>query len=138
MIIHVHTLKEGLVDELQIEFDPHKLDLEFIDFHYVQPIRLEGAAERIRETITFRGTLSSEVEQICNRCLRPVATKLSAPFDFSYEAGTQETIDTTDDLRDILILCHPDRFLCRPSCRGICSHCGADLNQEACRCVLHE
>ena len=104
------------------------------DLHYLKSISLDGSAERIRHTVTFRGILSGRIEQICGRCLTSIECDLSVPFDLSYDVQEKEAIDTTDDLRDILMLVHPDRFLCRADCRGICSRCGLNLNQEQCQC----
>lgn len=134
MILDIHQIKEGVVEELKADYSAEDLDLEFVDFHYKKRIFLEGFAERILHTLTFRGTLSSEVEQICARCLESVTTHLSTPFVLTYNIGTQETIDTTDELRDALLLLHPDRFLCRSDCRGICPSCGINLNTASCKC----
>ena len=59
---------------------------------------------------------------------------VSTPFDLTYDVHGRETVDTTNDLRDLLILGHPDRFLCNTNCRGICPRCGANLNRETCHC----
>src|SRR3990167_525483 len=132
MILQIHQFKDGIPKQLHGDYDARKLDLEFVDFYYLKSIALAGSAELVKETITFRGTLTSEVEQVCNRCLDCLTSVLTAPFDLTYAADAQETIDTTDDLRDILILCHPDHFLCRSDCRGLCANCGANLNKESC------
>lgn len=46
-------------------------------------------------------------------------------------------IDISDDVRDALLLALPFKALCRPECRGWCSHCGVNLNEEKCRCGPH-
>ena len=38
--------------------------------------------------------------------------------------------DIEDLLRDTLVEALPLQPLCRPDCRGLCSQCGADLNEE--------
>ena len=134
MILKVGILKEGVLEQLETTYDPKALDLEFVDLHYLRRVALTGAVERVKQTVTFRGMLTSEIEQTCGRCLEHVHSIVSTPFDFSYDIHGRETIDTTDDLRDLLLLGHPDRFLCNANCRGICSRCGANLNRESCRC----
>ena len=134
MILKVANYKEGIPEQLETAYDPKELDLEFVDLHYVQKVELKGTAERIRQTVTFHGVLDSCVEQVCARCLDKIQNKVVAPFDLSYDIHGRETVDATDDLRDILILGHPERFLCRVECRGICGGCGANLNRETCRC----
>ncbi len=134
MILKVINYKEGVPEQLETAYDPKELDLDFVDLQYVQKVELKGTAERIRQTVTFQGNLSSCIEQVCARCLDKIQNKVSAPFDLSYDVTGRETVDTTDDLRDILILGHPERFLCRTDCKGICAGCGANLNRETCRC----
>ena len=134
MILKVGIFKEGVVEQLQTAYNPQELDLEFVDLHYLKKVDLEGSAERIRHTVTFRGILESQIEQVCARCLEKIQSPVRAPFELTYDAQGKETIDTTADLRDILLLEHPDRFLCKSGCRGICETCGINLNQESCSC----
>ena len=134
MILKVSTLKDGVPLELEAEYDPQKLDLDFVDWHYLSKVALCGCAERVLNTVTFRGSLTGRIEQVCARCLEPIPRNISMPFDLSYEVRHEEMVDTTGDLRDILLLDHPERFLCREDCKGICARCGTNLNRESCRC----
>ena len=134
MILKVANYKEGVPERLETAYDPKELDLEFVDLHYIQKVELKGIAERIRQTVTFQGSLNSRIEQVCARCLDKIQNQITAPFDLSYDIQGRETVDTTDDLRDILILGHPERFLCRADCKGICAECGANLNRQTCQC----
>lgn len=134
MILKIATLAEDVPKHLETTYDARELNLEFVDLHYLRKVLLEGIVERIHQTITFRGTLSSRIEQVCARCLEANESDELTPFDLSYNIKGRETIDTTDDLRDILILRHPDRFLCKSDCHGICAFCGANLNHETCQC----
>lgn len=134
VILKVNTLKEGILERQATTYDPRKLDLEFVDLHYLENVTLEGFSERIQQTVTFQGILTSRIEQICARCLEHIENNVSAPFSLSYAIEGRDAIDATNDLRDILILGHPDRFLCTANCRGICLHCGTNLNREVCRC----
>jgi len=134
MIIAVNQLNEGEPIPLASTYDSETLDLGFVDFRYLNPVTLTGAAERTGELVVVRGEMASEIEQICGRCLRGVRRAITTPFELSYEVGDHENIDTTGDLRDLLMLNHPDRFLCSENCRGICTKCGKNLNQDTCTC----
>src|SRR3989338_7961126 len=101
MILKVQNLKEGIVERYKASYDARELDLEFVDLHYLKKIVLEGLTERIKQTVTFRGTLTSQTEQVCSRCLEHVENEMTAPFDLSYEVLGLETVDTTNDLREI-------------------------------------
>lgn len=134
MILNIAIYKEGVPEHLEANYDPHELDLEFIDLHYIRKIALKGVAEKVRQTVSFHGIMTSRVEQVCARCLEKIEGEVTAPFDLSYDVHGKETVDITDDLRDILILGHPERFLCRSDCKGICPQCGTNLNHGTCHC----
>lgn len=134
MILKVRALKEGAPVDLAAVYDPKKLDLEFVDWHYLTDVALAGRVERVLNTVMFRGSLTGTVEQVCARCLESIPRTISLAFDLSYEVAHEEIVDTTGDLRDILLLDHPERFLCREDCKGICPNCGVNLNKELCRC----
>src|SRR3990167_6583017 len=136
MIIKIKDLKEKELTPLAATYDAQTLDLEFEDLHYRKKISLAGSAELTEQSLHFYGSLESEVEQLCNRCLKPVASDVQEPFDLTYEIRDKKMIDSTMDIREVLILTHPDQFLCTADCRGICLYCGANLNHESCRCKV--
>jgi uncharacterized protein len=37
-------------------------------------------------------------------------------------------------LREQVLLSLPVRTLCKPDCKGLCSHCGANRNLQPCSC----
>ena len=43
-------------------------------------------------------------------------------------------VDLAEPLREATALGLPLRTLCRDDCRGLCPHCGADLNDGPCGC----
>jgi uncharacterized metal-binding protein YceD (DUF177 family) len=134
MILRVNQILEGAPVECETAYNPKTLDLDYVDWHYLDKIDLQGRAERVFHTVRFHGRLEGNVEQICARCLERIERTFSIPFDLVYEIQQRDVIDTTGDLRDILLLEHPDQFLCQPNCRGICQQCGAGLNTMTCSC----
>jgi uncharacterized protein len=42
-----------------------------------------------------------------------------------------------DVLAEQVLLTIPMKVICRSDCRGLCPHCGANLNHEECRCESH-
>jgi len=42
-----------------------------------------------------------------------------------------------DVLAEQVILSLPMKVICRSDCRGLCPHCGTNLNSEECRCETH-
>lgn len=43
-----------------------------------------------------------------------------------------ETVDLRPYLREQVVLQTPMQFLCVPECKGLCVHCGQNLNREEC------
>ena len=135
MQIRLADYKEGVLTKVSGEYEPKSLDVEFIDFVYSQNIALRGTVEKGADTLTFRGQLTSEIQNICGRCLKPVPRSLDCPFEFFYALKGKEVIETLDDLRETLILEHPISFVCQESCRGLCPQCGINLNESRCACT---
>lgn len=134
MKIHLRDHKLGVPTAVSQEYDPKHLDLEFVDLKYSRSLSMQGTVEKGLDTLTFRGTLRSEVDHICGRCLKAVKEPVDQRFEFFYEIKGREDIETLPDIREVLILDHPISFVCRKDCSGLCPKCGIDLNESRCPC----
>lgn len=134
MIIPVASLKEGKPEPVAEELDAKEIDVEFDDMRYLSKIKVDGTVEKNFSTVTFKADLNRNVRHSCARCLAEVDEKLSGAVEFNYDASNIEEIDTLPDIRDELILSHPDRFLCKEDCKGLCPNCGINLNTSKCKC----
>jgi uncharacterized protein len=119
----------------------------------VDPVRLGGEPYAVRNGqvearidvsrttsgFAFRLRFDAPLEGPCMRCLvdaRPVVEvdtrEVEQPSD-SEELHTPYLRDGQLELggwvRDALLLSLPSRLLCRDDCRGLCTVCGADLNE---------
>jgi uncharacterized protein len=152
------TLRLGLLEQgrnpLQVEVAPDAMNLEEW-CRVLTPIRVEGSADRFAETITIRGVARATVEEVCGRCSRAFERPLETEFMvFSDRLGTDSPADSeelerdgdlvyhdgvlldfSDAVREAIVLSMPISPLCREDCKGLCPHCGIDLNQESCRCA---
>ena len=138
MEIVLADLKEGVEVPVCQDYDPRALDLEFVDLKYTEPLHLEGTVEKGPDTLTLRGELSSRVEHICGRCLKPLSQAVLVPVTLYFEIKGKEVLEVTDDLRELMILDHPLSFLCRENCLGLCPSCGTNRNEAPCACVQTE
>ena len=107
------------------------------------------------EEFYCQGTVSAEVQVECARCLVPygyeadgttdfIATTASLREQYRAEAVDDEEYvifdpnelraDITDLVRETLLLELPMKPLCRDDCKGLCTHCGANLNDKPCEC----
>lgn len=123
------------------------------DFH--EPVILHGALEvegwavwRPQEVVELELALAIELDQVCSRCLTPVAKRIAHREQlalrgtpelqlladaFSYVIGEPQ-IDLTPILVGFVLEHLDAKPLCRPDCLGICPVCGADRNRAPCAC----
>jgi uncharacterized protein len=114
--------------------------------------------ERNGDRISIRGRLGALARVECVRCLKGYELPVEVPFEiFAERAGTGFRVDEEELERDDYMMFHDGRHLdlsqqarealllevpiaphCREDCRGLCPRCGADLNQESCRCEVSE
>lgn len=138
------------------------------DTRQVGPLPVEGKADLIVEhrgpdetvdDIRIRATYKGEFEVLCARCVDPVAVPLEGEFDLlfrpeSADAESGERAITEDEteigyygssgllledvVREQVLLSLPGRTLCREDCKGLCAHCGQNLNLASCDCAKTE
>ncbi len=99
--------------------------------------------------VHVRGTVTAAIRQACRRCLREMVDAVRAPLDLWFDPAVQPgseaegvfalpdgaaAIDLGPVVREELILALTEYPLCRVDCRGLCSGCGADLNETTCSC----
>ncbi|HLJ28309.1 MAG TPA: DUF177 domain-containing protein [Candidatus Angelobacter sp.] len=129
------------------------------------PVHASGRAELIRETrgsrdvvedIRLVGSMSTRLEVRCARCLDPVERDISESFDLLYRpqgvdaAGDEAAITQAeteigyyrgegllleDVLKEQILLALPVKLVCSADCKGLCPHCGCNLNMENCDCA---
>jgi uncharacterized protein len=147
------------------EFAPNVIDLGG-ELRQTTPLKSSGRAEVVEEhhgknlviqDIRLRGRLSTGIELQCARCLDPVQQDVVREFELLYrplgaDAGRDELSVTDaeaeigyyqgngvlleDVLREQILLALPLKVTCREDCRGLCLHCGKNLNQEECHCAV--
>ncbi len=154
--------KEPLVFAEDIQ--PGTIDYA-LDTRQMGPLPVKGKADLIVEhrgpedqveDIRVRAEYQGAFEVLCARCVDPVAVPLTGSFDLLFrpenadaEAGERAiTEDETeigyydrggllleDVVREQVLLSLPGRTLCTPECKGLCAHCGQNLNEGTCRCA---
>lgn len=143
---------------LRQSYAPGAVDYHTSDFRQVDPLVTRVNAEAIEGQIRIDGELHTRLEMVCARCLEPVVEEVSRDFDLFYrplksmteaEEERLKLDDTeiaffegdglflTDVLAEQVLLAVPMKAICRSDCRGLCPHCGANLNTDECRCETH-
>lgn len=134
MKFYLADLKEGIRVAVEGSYDPKTIEVEFPDMLYTEPIRIAGGIEKNVGTLRFQGQLGTAVKRICGRCVKETDENIALEFDWFFDIEGKEVIDPVENVRELLILEHPLVHWCRPECKGLCPHCGTDLNEGACKC----
>jgi uncharacterized protein len=152
--------------DFEEEFQPGVIDLGS-EVRQTTPLKAAGRAELVEEhhgkhkiikDIRLRGRFAAGFELQCARCLDPVKQDVAREFELLYrplgvDAGRDEISVTDaeaeigyyqgegilleDVLREQVLLALPLKITCREDCKGLCPHCGKNLNQERCSCAAH-
>jgi uncharacterized protein len=151
--------------DFEQEFQPDVIDLGG-EASQRTPLKAAGHAEVVEEhhgkhlvikDIRLRGRVSAGLELQCARCLEPVAQGIAREFELLYrplgaDAGRDELSVTDaeaeigyyqgdgvlleDVVREQVLLALPLKVTCREDCKGLCPHCGKNLNEEQCSCSV--
>ena len=139
-------ISDGPGHSHQTEFDVPAVRVdEDLDLQYIRgPLRLS----RTKEGILVQGTLNVGIQGECGRCLDPVqrdvAIDVEELYSYPVQAGVEFSVheDGKLDLAPLLraeVLIFTSRgLLCRVDCKGLCRHCGTNLNHSNCDCVVED
>lgn len=163
MQVHLDAIKDtGL--HLSYEFSPaHDEGLADVEQSgeaaFLTPVTVSLELNRVADTVEVRGHLSVRLGLTCGRCLaefeqnaatdffcvfvpHPEERRHPTPGDLELDAEDVgllfydgPALETDEAVREEVLALVPYRALCRPDCRGLCPHCGANLNTGACTCT---
>ena len=119
--------------------------------HLVMDVHKDGEAYRVT------GRVATRLRLECGRCLEPFEIPIDAPFELRYvpeiapAADGEEREVSEDDLttafykedaidlgelmHEQFMLALPMKPLCSDACKGLCVHCGTNLNHATCECA---
>jgi uncharacterized protein len=163
MLIEIRELEAHAVDFDEriapgvIDFAPEvKQKDELAAAGRAQLVQEHHGKHKLINDIRIVGDFSTKVELLCARCLDPITRDVANTFDLLYrplgaDAGKEELSVTAaeaevsyyqgegllleDVLREQLLLALPLKAICRDDCKGLCPHCGKNLNLEQCNCA---
>jgi uncharacterized protein len=130
------------------------VDSKTEDVNFDAPVTGNVEVDRTTQTLRLRGKLATTAPFVCGRCLTQYRQDLTiaveeeflvggtpasregalGPEDFVVPLGQDLVLDVTEAFRQHLLLAVPMVPICRPDCRGLCSQCGRNLNEQDCGC----
>lgn len=145
-------------------FDAFPVHIELVDTFSKQNVEMEGIdsidkamleldIQKSGEEYFCQGQLNATVTQECARCLKSIKQILTGEVDFIASPAKVNDDDITDDedhvyydnelsadlweiVRQTVILAVSMKPLCSDDCRGLCPHCGTNLNEKNCKCSV--
>lgn len=136
------------------EFVPPDADLwEGTGLTFEGPVKVHLDLDLLAGDIVASGEVTGTAVMDCRRCLNPVEMKLDHPLRFSYREGITDLeaeaeeefvyavpekareVDLSDAIREHVVLGLPEYAECREDCKGLCPHCGTNLNEQNCDCT---
>ena len=148
MKIQVGGLSDG-VYQYVITSDSSSLEL---DSHFPNQVIAEVTVEKSGTQIFLAAKVSTNGSFECDRCLTHFSFPLRSSYRMCYvtEGGADSqvdpselqivppgfsVIDLSEDVRQSVLLSVPLKLLCTENCKGLCPHCGTNLNSGICTCT---
>jgi uncharacterized protein len=165
LTLHIEQIKDkNLLQDFEENAAAFPTLADMVQNHeceFLEPLKISIKAFSVRELFEVRGAFQTRVRLTCSRCLKDFDTSLKAEFELTYtkelasitEASAEEEIELRvedigiqyfrgeeinlrDGIQEQVVLAFPLRSLCAEACKGLCTHCGADLNQGDCGCKV--
>lgn len=145
---------EGKHIDIDCLVEPKLTELD--DFTLTEPIKVCGVIRNFGGTLELDAKAHASLDLTCDRCADNFKTDLdfdifesfkeiehmsNQPQESSDEEQNPDIIYFSGDSIDLenlvytnLVLNLPSKRLCKDSCKGLCSNCGANLNTTKCKC----
>lgn len=147
MFIQLEALLGGGLESLGLDYEFDFSEEEFGGvFPFTTPVALKGEIRNTAGIVTIKAKAVFTMEVTCDRC----AENIKPEFTVDVEHGLVSSLNHEDnddyiliedmklDVRQLTLediyLALPGKFLCREDCKGLCSECGANLNESSCNC----
>lgn len=121
---------------------------------FLGDVKLRVKMDKSRTQIVLDCDLDTEAKLMCDRCNEEFVADLNKKFklvylfdaqsvnsetpDLYYISPETDKINLDPDVRDYAILSIPMKNLCSENCKGLCPHCGTNLNIGVCECGKDE
>ena len=133
MLLQLKPLFLGETETLHIVVEVDLSSLEWDGIHpFPHPVRVAGEARAFSGMVTLRATAFFRYEGACARCAAPLSREMEAPMEHIWVTSLNH-----EDNDEFLLVENYQLSLdelTEEDCRGLCPHCGKDLNEGLCGC----
>lgn len=135
---------EGSKKEISEELDEREYEL-FGTKPFVERISVRGEVSNRAGVVTLSVQVSFPLRVACDRCLEEFTRQYDYTFTHTLvrqlQDEWQDYILVEDGMLDLeelilsdILLELPTKLLCKEDCKGLCPHCGCNLNHQSCDC----
>jgi len=123
-------------------------------FRLVGPLDLHLEVQEATHDVVVLGRMEGEAEVACRRCLVPVRVPIDQELTLLFRSGVSPVeaeaeevyslpergteLDLAGAVREHLLLAVPEFVECQEACKGLCPHCGTNLNENSCDCMTSQ
>lgn len=148
MIINLRQLYEIVGEKQTVDYAVSDERLKEIKgYSFSGPVSVKGSLSNRAGIVSLNYTAAFTLNAVCDRCLE----EFERPFEQSFshilvnslnsEDVNDEYVLTENDMLDMdelavndILLQMPSKMLCKDDCKGLCHHCGTNLNYNECNC----
>lgn len=127
---------QGAIKQVSMTKETFDMPESFSSMELQGPIRLEGELESDRGNLYLSGILTTEIKVACDRCMGELIYHIESEVTESFGSIVQSTIDLHPTIVETLLVSLPMKVLCNEECKGMCTVCGQNLNEQSCDCDL--
>lgn len=136
---------EGEEKQVNYELDAADIDIDGV-FPFRTPINVIATARNRASLVSLTIDVEFDYTRYCDRCANEFTKHMQMSFVHNLaqtlvDDGNDDYIETPDfklELDEIIfsdvLLSLPQKNLCKEDCRGLCQHCGHNLNFGDCDC----
>ena len=118
MTIDVSTILKELGGKIDINGDVEMSDTDFLGemYHFNDPVKVSGSVSNNGKSLILKANCTGHMTTQCARCMKDIV------------------VDIDDIVANNFLMNVEGKYLCSENCKGLCQHCGADLNEGDCGC----
>jgi uncharacterized protein len=159
MLINVLSISKEIGATLEVDFNeelpPVVIAGETLGFK--GPVSAQGKVTSTGSTFIVSTTIKALAELNCSLCLKPFTYEISTTMEEEYcrasdvnaaeEDGiapdelilfTGDEIKIEEEVVDSIVMAMPMKPICHAYCKGLCSICGKNKEQETCDCQVDD
>lgn len=149
MIIDVSSILKEFGGSISVSGEIPFADTDFLGelYHFDKGVKISGSISNNGKSLAFKADCSGVMSTKCARCMKDIDVAINFEVDefLAQDDGTVSedsdiilfdgyTVDIDDIVMNSFLMNISGKYLCKEDCKGLCSKCGADLNEGDCGC----